>query len=212
MSAPGSRLRADARDNRERIIAAARETFTERGLDTPMATIARRAGVGAATLYRRFPTKSDLVAAAFAERMTACAVIAENGLADPDPWQGFATAVTRLAGMRTLDRGLTAALLRAYPDVLDFTTHRARALRATAELITRAQRSGGLRADFTLDDVLMLLMANNGLVSDNPATATAATRRLVAWFLAGARSDHPMPPPVPLAATEVLRPRPATDL
>ena len=58
-------LRADAEDNRERVLEAARELFAERGLDVPLREVARRAGVGPATLYRRFPTKQSLVDAAF---------------------------------------------------------------------------------------------------------------------------------------------------
>ena len=58
-------MRADAERNRERILVAARDAFAERGIDVPMDEIARQAGVGVATLYRRFPARSDLVAAAF---------------------------------------------------------------------------------------------------------------------------------------------------
>ena len=74
-------LRADAERNRQRIIEAARAVFAEAGLDVPLEAIAQRAGVGIATLYRRFPTRDDLVAASFAPREAAV----ERGLPDPGP-------------------------------------------------------------------------------------------------------------------------------
>src|SRR5690349_1268544 len=71
-------LRADALDNRERILDAARALFAAEGLDVPMGEIARRAGVGPATLYRRFPTKQTLIAEAFADEMRACHAIVDD--------------------------------------------------------------------------------------------------------------------------------------
>jgi AcrR family transcriptional regulator len=82
-------LRSDALDNRDRILDAARAVFAAEGLNVPMREIARRAGVGPATLYRRFPTKEMLVTEAVTEQMYACHVIVDEGLADPDPWHGF---------------------------------------------------------------------------------------------------------------------------
>ncbi|MCG8918648.1 TetR/AcrR family transcriptional regulator [Actinokineospora sp. PR83] len=209
MASPDSRLRADARDNRDRIVRVARDTFAERGIDVPMAAIARRAGVGVATLYRRFPTKESLVAAAFAERMAHCAVLVEEGLADPDPWRGFTAVLERVCAMQALDRGLTSALMTAFPDALDFATHRTRALSDFMALTRRAQQAGRLRADFGIDDLTMLLMANSGLVTDSPEAALAASRRLVAWFLQSCRAEHAeeLPPPVPLGLGHLFRPR-----
>ena len=82
-------LRSDARDNRELILEAARALFATGGLNVPMREIARRAGVGPATLYRRFPTKEMLVTEALAGQMRACHAIVDEGLAEPDPWPGL---------------------------------------------------------------------------------------------------------------------------
>src|SRR4051794_13301478 len=82
-------LRVDAVRNRERIVEVARELFAERGLDVPMAAIARRSGVGVATLYRRFPTKEALLTEVFADEFIACLSIVDKVLEDPDPWHGF---------------------------------------------------------------------------------------------------------------------------
>ena len=78
-------LRADAERNRERILAAARDVFAERGLDAPLESIARRAGVGQATLYRRFATRQDLLVAAFGPRLAAYTEAIDRALKDPDP-------------------------------------------------------------------------------------------------------------------------------
>src|SRR3954452_7770297 len=82
-------LRADAERNRERILAAAREVFAERGLDAPFDAIAQRAGVGQATLYRRFPRREDLIAACFAPKLAEYAEVLDDALALPDAWAGF---------------------------------------------------------------------------------------------------------------------------
>src|SRR5690242_2170061 len=89
-------LRSDARDNRERILAIARLAFATEGLDVPIREIARRAQVGVATVYRRFPTKEALLAEAFAEQMAVCSAVVEEGLAAADPWRGFCLVVERL--------------------------------------------------------------------------------------------------------------------
>src|SRR3954466_8573031 len=99
------RLRADAARNREAIVEAARAVFAEQGLDAPLDEIARRAGTGNATLYRRFPTREDLVAAVFAERMVEQLSAVEAGLANPDAWGGFASYVIAVGAMQARDRG-----------------------------------------------------------------------------------------------------------
>src|SRR5688572_30208687 len=93
-------LRADAERNRQRIIEAARLVFAERGLDAPMDAIAERAGVGQATLYRRFPQREDLVVACFAPRLDEYADAVEEALREPDAWQGFCAYLERICGMQ----------------------------------------------------------------------------------------------------------------
>src|SRR5947208_9052385 len=99
-------LRADAVRNREAIVEAARAVFAEQGLDAPLDEIAKRAGSGNATLYRRFPTRGDLVAAVFAERMAEHVAAVEAGLADDDPWNGFASYIRTVGAMQARDRGI----------------------------------------------------------------------------------------------------------
>ncbi|QFZ19362.1 TetR/AcrR family transcriptional regulator [Saccharothrix syringae] len=204
MSGEPTRLRVDALANRNRVLAAAREAFAAEGLDVPMTTIARRAGVGAATLYRRFPTKEALVTEVFADQFASCTAVVHEGLEDPDPWRGFCVVVTEMCAMHAADRGFGAAFLAAHPDALAVTEERARAEAAFAELVRRAQATGRLRADFTVDDFVLLLMANSGVSTGSAEVTRAASRRLVAYFLQACQADGPLPPAVPLGLDEVL--------
>ncbi|GAA3524521.1 TetR/AcrR family transcriptional regulator [Amycolatopsis ultiminotia] len=198
-------LRRDARRNRDRILDAARELFAVRGLDVGMATVARRAGIGVATLYRRFPTKEALVTEVFTEQFEACGAVLDEAVDDPDPWRGFRSVVERLSELQATDRGFSAAFLAAFPHPPDVHAGREHALRRFGALIERAKAAGKLRQDFVPDDLILLLMANNGIIAAQPAAARAASRRLAGYLLSAFRSGdpEPLPPPAPLEAHEV---------
>jgi len=104
-----TRLRADAERNRAALLAAAREIFGEHGLDASLDEIARRAGVGNATLYRRFPTRRDLIAEVFAGQMTEYVELAEHALREPDPWAAFVGYLTRLFELQATEFGRISA-------------------------------------------------------------------------------------------------------
>ncbi|HEV8569159.1 MAG TPA: helix-turn-helix domain-containing protein [Actinoplanes sp.] len=160
-----ARLRADAERNRTALLAAAREVFGEQGLDASLDEIARRAHVGNATLYRRFPSRRELVAAVFAGRMSEYVDVAERALAEPDPWAAFVGYLTRICEMQATDRGLSELLVTTTFDGDDRLTElRAAAQRGATELIRRAQASGHLRRDFARQDLALLLAANAGVV------------------------------------------------
>ena len=173
-------LRSDARDTRDLILDAARAAFADEGLNVPMREIARRAGVGQATLYRRFPTKQTLVTEAFRGQVGACRAIVAEGVAAPDPWHGFRRLIEKVCELHARDRGLTAAFMSAFPDAMDFAADREYALRATAELARRAKEAGHLRPDFVLDDLVLMLMANGGIRATSTAARVAASRRFAA--------------------------------
>ncbi|ANN15625.1 TetR family transcriptional regulator [Amycolatopsis orientalis] len=173
-------LRSDARDNRERILDAARTVFAAEGLNVPMREIARSAAVGPATLYRHFPTKELLVTEAFKDQMRACYAVADEGLADPDPWRGFRGVIEKLFELQARDRGFAAAFMTTFPRALDFTADREHALNSIAELARLAKEAGHLRPDFVLDDLILVIMANSGIHAASPATRIAASRRFAA--------------------------------
>lgn len=205
---PEAGLRADALDNRRRVLEAARELFAARGLDVPIAAIARRAGVGVATLYRRFPTRDSLVTEVFADQLEACVGAVDVALADPDPWHGFRTVIEKVCAMHVVDRGFSTAFMTAFPDAMDFERERRRAERGFEQLVRRAKAAGRLRADFDPADLPLILMANGGITADSTEAALAASRRFVAYLLDSFRADRaapaePLPAPVPLALHDV---------
>ncbi|MGN9908852.1 TetR/AcrR family transcriptional regulator [Phytohabitans sp. LJ34] len=190
-------LRADAERNRQLLLSAAREVFAERGLNVPIEDIARHAGVGVATLYRRFPTRADLVAGAFEAKMAGYADAADHALAEPDPWLGFCGFIERICAMQADDRGFANVLTMTFPTVKPFEAERDRAYHALVELIGRAKAAGRLRDDFSPEDVVMLLMANAGVVAATGDAAPEAWRRFAAYMIQAfsAANAAPLPPP-----------------
>jgi AcrR family transcriptional regulator len=173
-------LRSDARDNRDLILEAARTAFAAEGPNVPVREIARRAGVGPATLYRRFPTKEALAAEALGDQMRACYAVIDEAAADPDPWHGFRVVVERLFELNARNRSLAAAFTAAFPKAMNFTGDREHALNSLTDLARRAKDTGRLRPDFELDDLLLMLMASRGLPATSPTALVAASRRLAA--------------------------------
>jgi len=196
-------LRADAERNRERIVEAARTVFAERGLDAPLDAIAERAGVGAGTLYRRFPRRDDLIVACFAPKLTEYAEAVEAALGLPNAWEGFCAYVERICGMQAADQGVQDVLTTTFPTAREVEAQRAHAFERLAELIRRAQAQGDLRADFVTEDVVLLLFANAGVVRATRDYAPDAWRRFVGLILDGFRADRarPLPPPPTPAQT-----------
>jgi AcrR family transcriptional regulator len=170
-------LRSDARDNRDRVLAAARELFAERGLDVTMRDIARRAGVGPATLYRRFPTKRDIVEAAFHEEVRTCRQIVEDGCDDPDPWRGFCSVIDKISVLNVGNQGFVTAFTGTPSDTDILAAHRTSVLKDLSALTRRAKVAGTLRSDFVINDLVLVLLAGRGLASLPPAERQSAARR-----------------------------------
>jgi AcrR family transcriptional regulator len=190
-------LRADAARNRAAVVEAARKVFAERGLDAPLDEIARRACVGNATLYRRFPTRADLVEAVFVERMTEYARAVDDALQNPDAGAGFRAYVLRLFQLQAEDRGLAELLVTSSGEPDDELERlRGHVYRGARQLIDRAQAAGDLRRDFAPQDLALLLMANAGLVRRTAASAPGSWRRVAAFLLDGlsAHAATPAPP------------------
>ncbi|MFG2358446.1 TetR/AcrR family transcriptional regulator [Streptomyces sp. NPDC048521] len=195
-------VRSDARDNRARILDAARAVFGEEGLSAPMREVARRASVGPATLYRHFPTKQALIVETFAEQRRACHAAVRDALADSDPWHGFRSLVERICELHAHSRGFADAFMTAFPDAMDFAADRERTLRAVGELARRAQGTGRLRPGFVVDDLILMLMAHRGLQDSPRAARITASRRFAAYvieaFRAAPETEAPTPlPPAP---------------
>ncbi|GAA0955587.1 TetR/AcrR family transcriptional regulator [Actinocorallia libanotica] len=152
--APGPRKRADARRNRERLLAAARETFAEEGPDASLNEIARRAGVGPGTLYRHFPTRQALQSAVLADRIARLRAQADDLTATASPHEALTTWLHAFLAHARGDHGLTGSLLTAPLDP-GFDCHAA--IREAAEnVLSRAQHAGTARPDVSADDLIRL--------------------------------------------------------
>ena len=204
-STDGTGLRVDAERNRQRIVAAARNAFAELGLDVSMEEIARRAGVGIGTLYRRYPTRPDLVAAAFEAKMAAYADAARDALTDPDPWRGFCDYVERICAMQADDRGFTNVLTMTFPTAKRFEADRDRAFADFVTLVDRAKAAGKLRTDFVAEDMPMFLMANAGVLTATTDAAPETWRRLVGYLLQACAAPAAQPLPDPPAPRRIYR-------
>jgi AcrR family transcriptional regulator len=195
------RLRADATRNRDAILAAAKEIFAERGIEASLEEIAARARVGIATLYRRFPSRGHLVAAALVEKVAKYAEAAETALAINDPWTGFCTFVRTICELQAGDRGLADLLSMTLPGDEHVERLRRTANNHVIQIIERAKKAGRLREDFVGEDLLILLIANAALVHVTHAEAPGASQRLVALALdAFGRPDALALPPPPSTA------------
>jgi AcrR family transcriptional regulator len=192
-------LRADAKLNREKILGAAAELFAERGLSVPLEDIAARAGVGVATLYRRFPSRSDLAAAAFERNISRYTEAVDRALANPRARDGFETLVFELCELQASDAGLRDLLTTAFPANSAVEGRTAEAVGKVKELIGRAQDEGSLRRDVVVADVVVLLLANAGVLRATSEAAPEASRRFAAVILDAFRAapDAPLPPAPP---------------
>jgi AcrR family transcriptional regulator len=152
-------LRADAARNRARIVAAAMEVFAERGLEASTAEIAHRAGVGEATLFRRFPSKDDLILAIVATQMDEAIEIATECLAEPDPWGGIERFLYEMSSRSTHDQGVSDGAKDRCMASAELTPQRRRLLDLTAQMVRRGQRAGVIREDVSGQDLVFLTVA-----------------------------------------------------
>jgi AcrR family transcriptional regulator len=184
-------LRRDAAANRRRILDAAREAFAREGIDVSLIEIARRAGVGNATLHRNF-TKESLVQALYEEWRAKRHAASLRALEDSDPWQGL-----RGFMVDTLE---DASRNRTLIDVFMIRLHRDATIGSpVAELMRRAQQSGDLRADARLEDLFLMFWGIGRTIGITGTQAPDQLHRQVAIALEGLRA-RPGQPPLPGAA------------
>ena len=201
------RLRRDAQRNRDAILVAARQAFCDQGLEVPLEEIARRAGVGIATLYRRFPSRTELLDTVLADTVQAHLDLAERALAMEDPWEGFCFYLEQTCRLQATDRGLNDAMGMRFPRTPALEAARRRLFDLGGRLIARAQEAGQLRADLTYEDLALVTWANSRVLQAvRAAGAPDAWRRHLGFLLDGFRADraHPLPEP-PLSPRQVYR-------
>jgi AcrR family transcriptional regulator len=181
-------LRADARRNRERVVAAARAVFAEQGRDAQIDDVARRAGVGVGTVYRHFPTKQALLIALVLDAFDRVAAEARRALEHPDPWEGLTHLLWYSAENLAADRALSEAMASDF----EFPGGQSAAqvsLRESVEaLMRRAQAAGDLRPDAIVDDIPMV-MCGVGMGRIKEHRCPEAWRRHLAIVIDGLRAS-----------------------
>jgi AcrR family transcriptional regulator len=194
-------LRADAARNVERIMRAARDVYGELGPDAPVEAVARRAGVGERTLYRRFPAKADLVRAALdqsiAEDLTP--VIASARSAD-DPLRGLTQLIEAAISLGAREHHLLTAAHRAGALTFDISASLNEAL---DDLVREGQRIGRVRADLVVDDIPRLIAMLYGVLATMDSDSDG-WRRYVALIVdaISVTEGQPLPPAPPLRISE----------
>jgi AcrR family transcriptional regulator len=204
-------LRSDARRNRERLVASARELFAIRGVDVSVEEITRHAGLGMGTLYRHFPTKEELIDAVLEGSFAELVELAERAAAADDAWAGFAGFLEEALARHAANRGLK--------DVVASSGHgreRAQAIRARIRpvlrrLVERAQDQGTLRSDFTPADLPLVFWTASRVIEMTATVAPDHWRRYLGLVLDGLRAPAatslPAPPLTPAQLDRVAKER-----
>lgn len=175
-------LRSDARENRDRILAAAAQAFAADGLSVSLVEIARRAGVGNATLHRNF-TKEQLVEELFQDWYARRQAVAERALADPDPWHGLVSFLEDMLTDGTGNRAI-GPLFAICPQ------WREHFHALMAKLLARAQEAGAARADLTAADLIFVLLGVARTIAITGQTCPGLWRRHLIIVLDGMRAEH----------------------
>jgi AcrR family transcriptional regulator len=177
-------LRADAQRNRERLLAAAEEVFLERGADASMDDVAKRAGVGIGTLYRRFPTRESLLAAAYSAHFLSLAEASQARSATLDPL----TALQQYLQELTVQTGIYRGMATSLGALLHSGTPGCDAMSAEGRrLLQQAQQSGAVRAGVSFEDLVAVAVATS-LAAEQAGSSEKRIAQLLGLFFDGIAS------------------------
>jgi AcrR family transcriptional regulator len=183
-----AKLRRDARQNVEKLTAAAVTVFREQGFQAPLDEVAQAAGVSIGTLYNRFGSREALIDAAApaiaAERTDRLAAAAA---AEPDPWTRFRHYVTGLLELQAASPPVDDIMARRYPESATLSRECDNAQRHAIPFIADAQADGSLRPDFGPADLTALFLATSGILRGCAGTPPDAWRRHLGFLLDGLR-------------------------
>ncbi|MEJ7797584.1 MAG: TetR family transcriptional regulator [Solirubrobacteraceae bacterium] len=181
-------LRADARRNREKVLAAAATAFAECGLDAQIEDIAGRASVGIGTVYRHFPTKDALIAALAAAHFERLADIVEGAVHGDDPWEDFAGAIWRCAESTAGDVAL-CEIIGGHPRAVEAAAVAQQRLQdASTKLIAGARAQGTIREDATVQDIRTIMCGFGHVAAAQRAGGSQDWRRYLTIALDGLRA------------------------
>jgi AcrR family transcriptional regulator len=190
-------LRRDAQESRDKLLAAAQREFAAHGVDASLEKIAREAGVAIGTLYRHFPTRMDLLMAAFKPRLEEFLDGAKTALEMSDPWEAFVYYLENLFRVQAGDRGFNDFLSRRFTDNAETERIHDQMCLQIADVLTRAQEAGEARPDITQADIVNLIWSNGRIIDATSATAPNAWRRYLYLMLDAYRAAraHSLPEP-----------------
>jgi len=174
--------RADARMNRDKLVAAARGLFSDKGTSAPLEEVAERAGLGIGTLYRHFPTRHALLEAVYVDEVEGMARAATD-LGELPPWDALSQWLHRYVGFAATKRALNEALMETDPDSDVLLTCRTAIAGAGTKLVERAQRAGVVRNDTNFMDIVRMV----GGIAMVPTEDPDQKRRLLELALDGLR-------------------------
>jgi AcrR family transcriptional regulator len=176
-------MRSDAQKNRERLLVAAGQVFEEKGLEASVADVARAAGVGMGTLYRRFPSKEALIEALVTEVLEATIAMAQEAAARPDG--------SGLEHFLRASSAYQAEHLGCLPKLWSSDHHLVGTARGLiAELLADAQTHGRIRLDLKSTDVSLVLWSIRGVLETTGSNAPEAWRRHLDLLVAGMRPSE----------------------
>jgi len=197
---PDRPLRRDAERNRQRILAAAAEVFTERGLDVSLDEVARHAGVGVGTVYRRFADKEELVETLFTGYVDDLAAIAEQALDMPDPTQALLWFLDRWMEAMATNMGLRQLLMFATHagDRVSYARNRFAPL--VGALVAKAQAGGQIRADLAGTDIAFIGLMLSSAAEYAHDVQPDIWRRYLALLIDGMYATRDQASALPVAA------------
>ncbi|MDG3013105.1 TetR/AcrR family transcriptional regulator [Speluncibacter jeojiensis] len=196
----GRPLRADAERNRQRILDAAADLFAAEGLDVTLDDVARQAGVGVGTVYRRFANKQELVDALFERTLEEMETKARECLADPDPWHALVTFLEYSCLTMAVNRGLGDVITDRMTDLQRISCTRERITPVIEQILVRARDAGTLRAEAEVSDFFALIRMIEAIADFARPVNAEVWRRYLAVMLDGLRSDDLPRCPLPVPA------------
>jgi AcrR family transcriptional regulator len=198
--------RSDARRNRARIVAAARDLFAREGVEVSVEEITQRAGVGMGTLYRHFPTKEELIDAVLEDAFAEILRLAQEASDAEDAWVALSGFLQRSLELHAQNRGVKEILATREHGARRADAMRARMRPLLARLVERAHEQGTLRPDFTAEDLPLVFWTAGRVIETTSAVAPDYWRRYLGFLLDGLRASAATPVATPpLTRAQLLR-------
>lgn len=205
--------RRDAQSNLERILTSAAAVFAAQGLNATLADVAKHAGVGVGTVYRKFANKDDLIYDVYATRVTHAEELAREASAETDIWQGFVRFFEGTIQELAQDKGLRELTIGGYTESLGWArgtppdrlvrlldeNHRAMGVHLD-KLVHRAKEAGVLRADFEASDMMILSLSVQATIAFGGSEYPGLYQRALGFVLDGLRPARTSPTPLPVPA------------